>query len=77
MVQKNFRFFLKSLNQLDPRIKFTYESDKESIAFLDIKVSLRHGKVFTDLYFKPTEHHQYLHYLSAHPYHTKKSVVFG
>ena len=28
------------------------------------------------MYVKPTDRHQYSHYLSAHPYHTKKSVVF-
>ena len=48
-----------------------------TIAFLDIKVSLRNGKVFTNLYVKPTDRHQYLHYLPAHPYHTKKSVAFS
>ena len=26
---------------------------------------------------KPTDRHQYLHSLSAHPYHTKNSVVFS
>ena len=69
--------FLKSLNEFDPCIKFTHESNKEIIAFFDIKVSLRTSKVFTDLYVKPTDRHQYLHYLSAHPYHTKRSVVFS
>ena len=34
-------------------------------------------KVFTDLYVKHTDHHQYLHFLSAHPYHTKNSVAFS
>ena len=67
---------MNSLNEFDPCITCTNESDKESIAFLDIKVSLRNGKVFTDLYIKP-DHYQYLHYLSAHPYHIKKSVVFS
>ena len=67
---------MNSLNEFDPCIKFTCESNKESIAFLDIKVSLRNGKVFTILHIKPTDRHLYLHYLSAHPYHTKKSVVF-
>ena len=75
--KEKLKIFLNSLNEFDPCIKFTYESDKESIAFLDIKVSLRNGKVFTDLYVKPTDRHQYLHYLSAHPYHTKKSVIFS
>ena len=67
---------MNNFNEFDPCIKFTHESDNESIAFLDIKLSLRNSKVFTHLYIKPTEHHQYLHYLSAHPYHTKKSDVF-
>ena len=75
--KEKLKIFLNSLNEFDPCIKFTYESDKESIEFLDIKVSLRNGKVFTDLYVKPTDRHQYLHYLSAHPYHTKKSVIFS
>ena len=76
MVRNNLTFFLKSLNEFDTCIKFTCESNKESIAFLDIKVSLRNGKVFADMYVKPTDCHQYLHYLSAHPYHTKNSVTF-
>ena len=29
------------------------------------------------MYVKPTDRHQYSHYLSAHQYHTKKSVVFS
>ena len=29
------------------------------------------------MYAKPPDHHQYLYYLSAHSYPTKKSVVFG
>ena len=75
--EEELNIFLKSLNEFDPCIKFTYESNKESIAFLDINVSLINGKVFTDVYVKHTDRHQYLHYLSAHPYHTKKSVVFS
>ena len=31
------------------------------------------------LYIKPTDRHrdQYLHYLSSHPYHTKKSIIYS
>ena len=68
---------MKSLNEFDPCSKFTYDSNKESIVFRDIKVSFGNGKVFTDVYVKPTDSRQYLHYLCAHPYHTKKSVVFS
>ena len=73
--EEELNIFLKGLDEFDPCTKFTYESNKESIAFLAIKVSLRNGKVFTDVFVKPTDRHQYLHYLSAHPHHTKKSVV--
>ena len=32
-----FKIFLNSLDEFDPCIKLTYESNKESIVFLDIK----------------------------------------
>ena len=63
---------MKNLNEFDPCIKFTYASNKERIAFLDIKLSLRNGKVFIDVHVKSTDHHQHLNYFSAHPYDTKK-----
>ena len=34
-------------------------------------------KKFTDLHVKPTERHQYLHFSSAHPNYTKRSVAFS
>ena len=77
MLSKNFNFFLRSLNEFHTDIQFTYESSKESIAFLDFKVSVKKSKIITDLYLKSTDRHQYLHYLSAHPNHTKRPVVFS
>ena len=74
--EQELQTFLRSLNEYHTDIKFTYESSKESIAFLDLKVSVKNSKIITDLYVKSTDHHQYLHYLSAHPNHTKRSVVF-
>ena len=64
--EEELKIFLKSLNEFDPSIKFTYESNKESIAFLDIKVSLRNGKVFTDVYVKPTVINIYIICLLIH-----------
>ena len=74
--EQQLQTFLLSLNQFHADIKFTYESSKESTAFLDLKVSIKNIKIITDLYVKSTDSHQYLHYLSAHPNHTKRSVVF-
>ena len=49
-------------NKLHPNLK-------ERINFLDLNVSLRNGAISTDLYVKPTDGHQYLHYKSSHPEH--------
>ena len=73
----NLKRFLEELNNYDPKIKFTHEYSKKEIPFLDLKVGIKDGKIITDLYVKDTDRHQYLHYTSAHPYHTKKSVVFA
>ena len=58
-------------------IKFTHESNKEHIPFLDLNLNLSSNELSTDLYIKPTDRHQYLHYTSSHPEHTKKSVVYS
>ena len=47
-----------------------------------ILISWRHNtvserKLKTTLHIKSTERHQYLHYASSHPEHTKRSVVFS
>ena len=31
----------------------------------------------TSLYNKPTDCHQYLHYKSSHPEHTKRSIIYS
>ena len=41
------------------------------------KVKLIDDKLETDLYIKPTDRHQYLHYLSSQPKHTKCSIVYS
>ena len=68
--------FLENLKQFHPNIKFTHESSTESILFLDLRVKLSQGKLETDLHIKPRDRHQYLHYSSSHPGHTKRSIVY-
>ena len=68
--------FIDDLNNYHPNIKFTHESNKEHIPFLDLNVRMSGNKLSTGLYIKPTDRHQYLHYTSSHPEHTKKSVVY-
>ena len=44
---------------------------------MDLRVSLSGDQLTTDLHIKSTDKHQYLHYTSAHPDHTKRSTVFS
>ena len=56
-VQEKLRLFLTDLNKCHPNIKFTHETNKEYIAFLDSKFKLLDGKISTDLFVKSTDHH--------------------
>ena len=63
--KEKLEMFLKDFNNYHPNMKLTHEFNKESSPFLDLKVSLSGDK------------HQYLHFTSAHPDHTKRSSVFS
>ena len=73
--QKKLDSFLEELNRYNTDLKFTSESSKTSIPFLDLKVSLSNGDLSTDLHIKSTDRHQFLHCTSSHPDHTKRSTI--
>ena len=75
--KEHLETFLQELNNFNPDLKFTYESNEKEIPFLDLKVKLNEGKISTDLYIKSTDRHQYLHFTSSHPNHTKRSIVYS
>ena len=65
--------FIDHLNSCHSTIKFTAE-----ISSVDTTLHVREdGKLWTDLYCKPTDSHAYLHYTSAHPYHCKRSLPYS
>ena len=69
--------FFEHLNKVHSNIKFTFETSLDNVNFLDIKVSLKDQQFTTNLFCKPTDCHQFLHYDSCHPEHTKKSTVYS
>ena len=75
--EEKLKSSLEDLNKFEPYLKFTHEFSKESLPFLDLKVKLLEGRIKTDLYIKETDRHQYLHYSSSHPNHTKQPIVFS
>jgi hypothetical protein len=53
---------------------FTMEESQHKISFLDILITHHGEKLWTDIYYKPTDTHQYLHFASSHPRHTKCTI---
>ena len=68
---------MKELNSFCDHIKFTFESNKENINFLNVNINLSNGYLMTDMYAKPTDCHQSLDYASSHPNHMKSSIVYS
>ena len=69
--------FYNILNKLDPNIKFTMEESTDKIPFLDVLVKKQDTKLTTDIYYKSTDTHQYLHFKSCHPNHTKRAIPYN
>ena len=69
--------FMTEFNNYHPNIKFTYESNKENITFLELDFSLSGNKLTMDLLTMSADKHQYLHYTSDHPAHTKRSIIYS
>ncbi|KAJ8050509.1 hypothetical protein HOLleu_03738 [Holothuria leucospilota] len=65
-------------NNFHTSIKFTLESFKSDIPFLDTRVKIgTDNKISTSVFCKPTDKHTYLKYFSNHPLHIKNSTVFS
>ena len=64
--------FHKLLNELNPDIKFTMEVNDAKLPFLDVLIIKEDDRLSTDVYYKSTDTHQYLHFGSCHPHHTKQ-----
>ena len=69
--------FITNLNNIHPTIKFTSEHSTTSIPFLDVNIQLANRRIETDLFYKPTDKHQYLLHSSSHPFHTKRSIPYS
>ena len=79
--------FLRILNSLNPRLRFTLEASKkymidnnhfQELSFLDILTILKNYRIFTtDIFYKDTNSHFYLDYHSHHPSHMKDNIPYS
>ena len=65
------------MQKLHPDIQFTIERDSKKVDFLDITIIERERKIITDIHYKITDTHQYLHFDSCHPRHTKRMIPYN
>ena len=65
------------LNNLEPKLKFTVESSKETVVFLDLRLTVKGTHIETSMYSKPSDTHAYLMPSSCHPTHICKNIPQG
>ena len=65
--EENLEGFLKELNGFHPIIKFNSGESKMKmkVNFLDVVIKIKNGRLSTDLYSKPVDSHQFVHYNSC------------
>ena len=59
------------------KIRFESNFSRESVNFLDVKVTLTEDKIKTSVYSKPTDSHLYLNKNSCHPNHVIENLPKG
>ena len=74
--------FIKSINDLHPRINFTAEFSTDEIIFLDLcpykgERFAKEGILDIKTHIKPTNTQQYVHASSAHPPGTGRGIIKG
>jgi hypothetical protein len=65
--EENLNRFFDHANYVHPTIRFTHETSRNNISFLDNYTTSENGIMSTDIYNKPTDTHQYLSPQSCHP----------
>ena len=76
--EDELRKFIEYLNSKHTTTKFTDETSKTSIDFLDITIRIEtDNSISTTLFCKPTDSHNYLLFSSEHPRHILKGIPYS
>ena len=72
----DYNKFLEIINSLHINFKFTFYISRIQTTFLDIKLIKQDNFILTDIFYKTTDSHQYLHFHSTHPRHIKRNIPY-
>ena len=61
---------------MDPRIKFTYETNVQQLNFLDVLIYKDGNNIERDIYSKPTDSYNYVPFISGHPKHILRNIPY-
>ena len=75
--REELNLFINSVNSFHPALKYTCEISENSLAFLDIKLSINDNGSSTSVHYKPTDSHNYLPHSPSHPQHVKNAILFS
>ena len=73
--EENLNRFFDHANNAHPTIKFTHETSRNNISFLDTYTTCENGIMSTDIYNKPTDKHP--HRQNCYPKHCTKSIPYS
>ncbi|CAH2274336.1 Hypothetical predicted protein, partial [Pelobates cultripes] len=68
--------FVKKVNCLPSPIKITANISDIIVQYLDLEIFIKDSRIEYQLYSKPTDRNTILHFKSAHPEHSKKSLPY-
>ena len=68
--REELNLFINSVNSFHPALKYTWEISENSLAFLDIKLSINDNSLSTSVHYKPTDSHNTTCLFAGYPYIT-------
>ena len=75
--KEELNLFINPVNSFHPALKYTWKISKNSLAFLDIKLSINDNCSSTSVQYKPTDSHNYLLHSFSYPQHVKNAIPFS
>ena len=69
--------FFNILNSMSPTLKFTMQSDRSRLSFLDVMIIKNGDRVTTDVFYKITDTKHYLMFDSCHPRHIRNNIPYN
>ena len=76
--QQQFEEYVGWLNSLMRGVvKFKSNFSTSHVEFLDLVISIKDGKLKTNLFVKPSNSQLYLDFTSNHPKHCKTGIIYG